>query len=928
MISSSASRQLLFATILASLIILKPSVGLSQNPQPADVLLRAAFVDFAGGEWEKAAGAFSEFLSSYGASHEAATVRPQILPALAGCYIQLRRGGDALPIIQQYLAEYPQGDNVEEMRFWIGLAHFMEQEFAEALQPLRDFVKNFPNSRRVPDARMLIGVCLFQGGKFLEAADAFAEAAKFTSDALDRERSLLMRLQCYIELSDKDTAYQILQELRKSERPLNQQALLAIQSLKIGDLFFEAEDYDTAYRCYLFVPLQKTLLDRQEEVLTEVRKNLAQNRARGAGGAAAVQRLERLEQSLLQERSALEKMEAFDASRHLRLAQCAMFLGRYPEAYVAAFAVAEKLKRDDLSASGHYLAILATVNYDRWERALRDIRSFIERYPKHERITQVSYLEGQALMGLYRWAEASQVFTAFHEKYPAAPESPRALFLSGYCILFDEKYQQATDIFVTFKNKFPKDSLAEQNAYWYAMTSVFAKDWAQVIDRFSQYLSSHPQGAFRADAEYRIGLAHLRLKNHTNAINLLSSWLRNHEGHILQNEVLAALGDAFLAEGRIDEGIAVFSRIRADENRKLFDYGQFQIGRAYRELEQPENVIQHFLKFVENHGESSRLIEALNQIAWGYRAIDQPDKAREVYQKAIDRFANDPRNTTVEQILQGLAGVSKDPDTRAKLLQDLRSQEQILRREGKMTHAARNLWLYSRLLRREEPATSKKAFEELISNYDKQYLPASTLAEIGEYLIAENRHKEAEPYFQYILDQYSGSAQKNQALAGLGLIYAHQGLDTDALKNFDRLIKEAPQSSLMAKVLEARGDIFVKRRKYDDAISDYMQILEIPTAKGIPWVRALFKIGRAHEDAGRVLEATAFYERIYLLYARYREWVAKAYLARGLALESLQKKTEAAEVYRELLTKEELSEFPEFIDARRRLNIIEPQTAS
>jgi len=910
------------------LVLAQPVSCFSQNPQPADILLRSAFVDFAGGQWEKAAAAFSEFLQNYGASPEAAVVRPKILPALAGCYIQLRRGGDALPVIQQYLAEYPQGEHIEEMRFWVGLAHFMEQEYAEALQPLREFIQSFPQSRRVPDARMLVGVCLFQGGKFNEAAEAFAEAAKHTNDRLDRERSLLMRLQCFIELGEKGTAYQILQELRKADPPLNQQALLAIQALKIGDLFFAAEDYDTAYRCWLYVPLLKTLLDRQEEVLTEVRKNLAQNRARGISATSLVQRLERLEQSLLQEKTTLEKMTTFDAARHLRLAQCAMYLSRYPEAYVAANAVAEKLIRDEISASGHYLAILAAVSYERWERALRDIRSFLERYPKHERITQVAYLEGQALMGLYRWAEASQVFMNFHTKYPSAPESSRALFLSGYCILFDEKYDKATEIFTTFRNKFPSDPLAEQNAYWYAMTSVFAKDWPQVIDRFTQYLASYPRGAFTADAQYRIGLAHLRLKNHAQAINLLSSWLREHQGHILQNEVLAALGDAYFAEGRIEEGIVAYNKIRSDENRKLFDYGQFQIGRAYRELEQHEKLIAHFQNFVEHHGESPRLSEALNQIAAGYRALDQLEKAREVYLKALDRFANDPRNATIEQILQGLAAVCRDPDARAKLLEDIRQQEKTLRSQGKMTYAARLLWLYSRLLRKEEPATSKKAFEELISNYDKQHLPASFLAEIGEYLIAEARHAEAEPYFRYILDHYAESAYKNQALAGLGLVYAHQGLETDALKNFDRLIKEAPQSSLMAKVLEARGDIFLKRKNYDQAINDYIQILEIPAAKGQPWVRALFKIGQAHQQAGRLLEATAFYERIYLLYGRYRDWVAKAYLARGRVLEDLQKKTEAAEVYREFLSKEELSEFPEFLDARVRLSLIESTTSS
>ena len=85
---------------------------------------------------------------------------------------------------------------------------------------------------------------------------------------------------------------------------------------------------------------------------------------------------------------------------------------------------------------------------------------------------------------------------------------------------------------------------------------------------------------------------------------------------------------------------------------------------------------------------------------------------------------------------------------------------------------------------------------------------------------------------------------------------------------------------------------------------------------------ALYALGSLLAANGDDLKATAYFERLYLVYGKYRELVARAYYARGQALERLRKNDAAIEVYTELVAREELAEFTETTEARARLTAL------
>ncbi|MEZ5405770.1 MAG: tetratricopeptide repeat protein [Verrucomicrobiia bacterium] len=887
----------------------------------ADDLLQRGSSAFNAGNFPEAAKIYENFLASYGSSPEAQKVKPEVYPLLAASYLQIQKPEAAEPIIETYLKEYPQGKAVPDMSFWLGLSRYQQGKFNEAISAFETFLKNYPNTPQISEAQMLMANSQFQEKKYKEAAALFEIASK-TRDPLTAERAMLMRLQSLLESRDLDGALAVLEILRAKPEPIRQQALLALQAMQLGDDFYEDGEYNKAYRCYLFIPLKAQILDKQEKLLADVEKQLT-HYARGLSVKSL--QLQQMKDGLLREKENLTKMETFDLNRHLRVAQCALQCERPGEGYLAAIAVAETQPRSEPVIVGHYLAILAAVELQRWDKVQELVASFIKRYPNDSRAPQAAYLEGEAYLNNNRFEDAYNVFTKHTKLYPQFQQADRVLFLAGYSALFLEKYQEATDFFARFRQQFPKSPLAENNLYWNAMTAVFAKNYPEIRTRFNLYLKEYPQGTFKEEAIYRMAAADYGEKKYEEARKKLMDWVKTYPQNPLTDEVRALAGDAWFAEGYPDEGIKMFSEV-GPASERLYEYAQFQIGKALRLTEQYEKMVDHFKKFIDKNPNSGRVVEAYHWTGWGLRQLDQIEDARRFYRLALEKYGSDLKSNFVEDLFIGYAKLFPTVDDKAALISELQKGKDDLLAAGKPIQAARYLWLMAQLQRRSNPDQARLALLELArpDRFKPEQLSQRLCIDLGELLVTEKRYAEAETYLNILANAPKKTRFTDRALAGLGLIALAKGDQTKALTMFDRFEAESGSSILLPKILESKVEIYKSQKRFPEAITTLEKILETPAAKGKPWVQALYQLGQLNEQTGKAKEACAYYERIYILYGRYRDWVSKAYLARGKALESLQLKPQAIETYEAFLKEADLASFEEYKAAQQRLAELKP----
>ena len=77
------------------------------------------------------------------------------------------------------------------------------------------------------------------------------------------------------------------------------------------------------------------------------------------------------------------------------------------------------------------------------------------------------------------------------------------------------------------------------------------------------------------------------------------------------------------------------------------------------------------------------------------------------------------------------------------------------------------------------------------------------------------------------------------------------------------------------------------------------------------------------EGMNNTTKACAYYERIYVMYGRYKNWVAKAYVQRAKCLKNLREYRKAYDTLHEMLQDEDLSKYPEWKEAERNYRSLE-----
>lgn len=76
--------------------------------------------------------------------------------------VELVRGGshaDAVAALRAFLAKYPRHDYADNAQYWLGEAHYAQQDYPRALVEFRNVIETYPRGNKVPDALLKVGYC-------------------------------------------------------------------------------------------------------------------------------------------------------------------------------------------------------------------------------------------------------------------------------------------------------------------------------------------------------------------------------------------------------------------------------------------------------------------------------------------------------------------------------------------------------------------------------------------------------------------------------------------------------------------------------------------------------------------------------------------------------------------------------------------------
>jgi len=920
--------------------LLMPWASLAQSPPepgstlPADKLLIKAAADYTSGKWAEAAAGYQSFINDYGASLEAREAMASLRYPLAMCYIQEQKyeeAGKAVATALGFQPALPPREK-QELMFWKGVCLMQADDLPAARKSLEEFValfapgadripaqvSSFPAVQKVPEAQLLIGTAYLMEEKFKEAADYFAALKPQLFHAENRGRATVLELFALVQAGQDERAMELVRKEFPNIGDMTQVVTFQTLTLELGSQFLEKREYRKAIICLQRIWTSERLLKHQQERLGSLESQLQALRDNPRADAYQKFLCGQMISKVKRELENFRKIPNFNSALRLRLASAYQGLSRYREAALIMEDMLATMPPDPVVESASVSLVQCWSQTERWPKVIEDAKGFAAKFPRSKQLPLVLYLEGMAQQKDMAYADAIATFNLIVDTQKDSEFAPRALFMRGFTQLLAEKNKEAAATFEDFLKRYPQNELADPAAYWMAMAYSFDKQYARCRELMDGYLKAYPGGAYRGNAVFRKAYAIHSLKQYDRSVVELRDYLRQYPGHEENSEALVLLGDALMAQGDIDGGIAAFKRIPPTDSR-FFEEGWFKSGKALRLSERTDELRAHMVQFQKEHPRSMRVAEALYWIGWTYRQQDRIDEARRVYWDALAELGDDPTMQSVEDLFPALTRLYKGPEEQAQLAAKLRDLREEAAVAGKKTLAMRVLWAQANLFKKSDPTKARDLLLESAALSNVQTTNPMLLADFAEAFTLSGKAAEGEKMYRDLVKWNPRAAQKDRALAALGTIELERGNEKAALDLFDRFERETGGSVLFAQVMLKRAELLQKRGQPAEAKKALEALLASKTATGKEKAEALYRIGEQHMKEGKPELAMPYYQRIYIMHARWAPWVAKAYLRSGEAFEKLKDTDAARKTYSEMVAKEELGTFEETATARRRL---------
>ncbi len=899
-----------------------------QTPRTAEELVQAGGRAYHNRDYDLAAQHFERFLEAYGEAEEAREAADAVRPLLAICHVRRRAFDRAAGVIGESLKQESLEESLGlELTFWQGVCRMQLGDLSGAQATFADYYGKAPaHDPRRSEAVLLYGTIFLLQNRHAEAIsflklriEEYEKNPASASEVLARLMSL--QLHAFLRLGRLDDA--LLTMSRTTDRFDQFVQIIGLQSLilELGSRLLDEGRYYDAIRCFHYVWPRDRLLSLQAERKERVSKRIRSLKARGDADALVFQ-LEGIRTRIERELVHFAQVKDYDAAVQMRLASAYLGLQRYREAALIMESMLADMEPSAVVEEASVTLVKCWMQEEEWERAAAAADLYGERFAANGRkaphALEVLFLKGQAWQGVHRFEDALEAFEECVAWDPKSATAAKAFFMRGICLLQMESYEKAVLVFRELPVVYPgSETLVERALYWEGMAHSFAAEPERCLERMRRYVEAFPTGTYLAEAVFRIAFSQHALADYEASISGLTAFLGEYSESPHVDEARLLLGDAHLARGELEEGMAQYAAIRP-ESTSFFEEGLFKTGEALKLSERFGEMEAHFQSFVDAHADSARLPEALHWLAWLKQREGNVEEARSHYWASLDRLGNEPDMPSVLDLAGGLAKLYVGPQ-RPVLIGAWRDRRQEALREERSTYAARCLWAQAQAMKETQPVQSAVLLTELASELKPEIHSARMLVDAADALRSLESWTEAASLYREVAKWHPDALERERAEEGLGREALRVNEYARALDHFERIERRAVGLVDMGEILLAKASCQRSLGRGKAAFDTLENLLANRSISSEAKAAALLQSGQWLAETGESAKALVYFERVYLVYGRYAREVAAAYWARGRLLEDLGENEKARAVFSEFVSREDLEAYPEYARAQAHL---------
>jgi TolA-binding protein len=541
-------------------------------------------------------------------------------------------------------------------------------------------------------------------------------------------------------------------------------------------------------------------------------------------------------------------------------------------------------------------------------------------YPAGEYYDTVSLTVGQMYANQQDWPNVIQTLTNALTVSPKHSDIVECEFLIGYASFMEEQFTNAITWLSRMNRDYPGNDREADGTYWIGMSYLFDRRYEEALPFFDHVVRVFPQSSYVEDAAFRSASCDYGLSIFDRAEGKFLEFVAQYPASKLASEAHLMLADIAAAQGRLRLAVQEYQLVPEGEiNIEQYNFAAFRCGEILAELKDYDGVISHFDRYIARKREGSNIPQALYWQGNAWWQKNEKERALSFYRIAIETYGKDRKALGVDLVMDEWVGKlrSAPPDLAEqgwRNLRDLLAKATEAKEYALMLRLQR-LLLYEPNLPESDRATIVK---NLLNPANLNYASAGILDFALDEAIRKDDPALIGQIAARVVEDFPETDSAISARMALAKLAVQSGDEAAAIRHLTVVREVFAASGEAAEALLLLGEIHLKARRFDEADKAYTDILGVKEWRSL-WPAALYGRGETALQKREYAKASAYFERIYVMYSGHLDWTAKAYVARAECLVRLFERRKAADTLAEMLALPELAARPEADKARELL---------
>ncbi|MBI4395514.1 MAG: tetratricopeptide repeat protein, partial [Elusimicrobia bacterium] len=646
-----------------------------KNKTP-DNMYRLAWSLAAIEQYDEAIQLTNDFMNSF----LDAELTPKALLIQGYAFGKLDRTPESVSSYQLVVDHFPQTPYAAKALHLMALTYFRNNQFRPIITQLNhqwnliplDVKKKFPETLYwIAEAHIQLG----NGEASRDYYQKFLDMAPLDHPLV--AQALLGQSVSYAVDKDFNTSILTLQRTFQTAQEKNDTAFMAATMLEMGNVFFNAKDYENAastYRQYQkidpkhpqlgFSMYQEGLALHRAEYYSDAVaawENVVKTHPRDAKAPEALFRTAKTRFDLGQYPDAVKNYEQlirvypdceFAKDARLQIGQCYYNAGNFPKAIVHYTDFLDRFPDDEQAPQ--VLQLLQTCYYQA-KKTPEEIDKLTKNQTKSPVLADIYWEEGAKLYNDKAYEKARDYFQKILFEFPSSSLAPQASFYRAESLYLQEKFMEAVPAYENFLQYYPEDPQKSLCMFHLAVCLFNEKEYSKSAVVFQDFAKAFPDDAMAKNANLNAAMCYAKAQEVDNAVTAYQNYVTLYPDSEDVGTVYMQMAQLLEKTGQDEKAAALYRKVPgnlAERTEALFNAGRLyrKLNNANAEKQVYEETQAHSVK------NDAYRIAGLLQLAEIY--LTQNDKARAlaVYQDVAQNAADEASAAMAKEQIQALQG--------------------------------------------------------------------------------------------------------------------------------------------------------------------------------------------------------------------------------------------------------------------------------